>query len=163
MPALEVRWQCWRGAAPVVNFRLGCKLLFEYKLSWILYQLIYFHDNKKNCFFDNLCIIIKLITLFICHEYKAIIKELIITPHHILIVTFSKKQIVIEHQWNLGPTSSIEDRDSTRLTLKKNSYFAQFSSAHLNYIPKICVMLGAITMNFFRFFKDGVFSNNQYV
>ena len=97
MPALEVRWQCWRGAAPVVNFRLGCKLLFEYKLSWILYQLIYFHDNKKNCFFDNLCIIIKLITLFICHEYKAIIKELIITPHHILIVTFSKKQIVIEH------------------------------------------------------------------
>ena len=23
MPALEVRWQCWCGAAPVVNFRLG--------------------------------------------------------------------------------------------------------------------------------------------
>ena len=26
-----------------------------------------------------------------------------------------------------------------------------------NYIPKICVILGAITMNFFRFFKDGIF------
>ena len=61
------------------------------------YQLIYFHDNKKNYFFDNLCIIIKFITLFICYEYKVIIKQLIITSHHFLIVTFSKKQIVIEH------------------------------------------------------------------
>ena len=25
MPVLEVRWQCWRGAAPVVNFRLGLR------------------------------------------------------------------------------------------------------------------------------------------
>ena len=57
----------------------------------------------------------------------------------------------------------IEDRDSTRITLQKNSYFAQFLSAHLNNIPKICVMLAAITMNFFRFFKDGVFSKNQFV
>ena len=60
-------------------------------------------------------------------------------------------------------TPSIEDCDSTRITLQKNSYFAQFLSAHLNYIPKICVILAAITMNFFRFFKDGFFSKNQFV
>ena len=75
----------------------SCQLLFENKLLLIFYQLIYFHDNKKNYFFDNLCIIIKLITLFICYEYKAIIKQLIITSHHFLMVTFSKKQIVVEH------------------------------------------------------------------
>ena len=91
------------------------------------------------------------------------IQQLIITSHHFLIVTFLKKQIVIEHEWNLRPTPSIEDRDSTRITLQKNSYFAQFLSAHINYIPKICVILAAITMNFFRFFKDGVLSKNQFV
>ena len=111
----------------------SCHLLFENKLSWILYQLIYFHDNKKNYFFDNLCIIIKLIILFICYEYKAIIKQIIITSHHFLIVTFSKKQIEIEHWWNLRPTPSIEDRDSTRITSQKNSYFAQFSSFSSRY------------------------------
>ena len=74
----------------------SCQLLFKNKLSWIFYQLIYFHDNKKNYFFDNLCIIIELITVFIFDEYKAIIKQLIITSHHFLIVRFSKKQIAIE-------------------------------------------------------------------
>ena len=44
-----------------------------------------------------------------------------------------------------------------------SSYFVQFSSAHRNYIPKICVILGVITRNFFRFFKNGVFSKNQFV
>ena len=63
----------------------------------ILYELIYFHDDKNNYIFDNLCVIIKLITLFICYEYKAVIKQLLITSHHFLIITFSKKQIVIEH------------------------------------------------------------------
>ena len=57
----------------------------------------------------------------------------------------------------------MEDRDFTRITLQKNSYFAQFSSAHLNQIPKICIMLGAIAKNFFRFLKDGVFSKNKFV
>ena len=52
---------------------------------------------------------------------------------------------------------------ATRITLQKNSHVAQFSSAHLNYIPKMCVILGAITMNFFRFFKNCVFSKNQFV
>ena len=132
-----------------------CQLLFENKLSWIFYEQINF--------FDTFYIIIKLITLFICYEYNALIKQLIITSHHFLIVTFSNKQIVIEHQWNLRPTPSIEDRDSRRITLQKNSYFAQFPSAHLNYIPKIWVMFGAITMNFFRFFKYGVFKKNQFV
>ena len=144
-------------------FDESCQLLFENKVSSIFYEQIYFYDNKKNYFFDTLYIIIKLITLFICYEYKALIKQLIITSHHFLIVTFSKKQTVIEHQWNLRPTPSIEERDSTRITLQKNSYFAQFSSAHLNYISKICVILEDITMNFFRFFKDGVFSKNQFV
>ena len=45
------------------------------KLLWIFYEQIYFYDNKKNYFFDNLYIIIKLITVFICYEYKAIIKQ----------------------------------------------------------------------------------------
>ena len=48
----------------------SCQLLFENKLSLIFYKLIYFYD-KKNYFFDNLYIIIKLITVFICYEYKA--------------------------------------------------------------------------------------------
>ena len=30
---------------------------------------------KKNYFFDHLYITIKLITVFICYEYKAIIKQ----------------------------------------------------------------------------------------
>ena len=81
----------------VFFFVESCQLLFENELSWIFYQIIYFHANKKNYFFDNLCIIIKLITLFIYYEYKAIIKQLIITSQHFLIVMFSKKQIVIEH------------------------------------------------------------------
>ena len=78
-------------------FDESCQLLVENKLSWIFYEQIYFHDNKKNYFFGTLYIIIKLITLFICYKYKAFIKQLIITSHHFLIVTFSKKQIVIEH------------------------------------------------------------------
>ena len=71
-------------------FVKSCKLLFENKLSWIFYQLIYFHDNKKNYFLDNLYTIIKLITLFICYEYKATMKQLIISSNHFLIITFSK-------------------------------------------------------------------------
>ena len=39
----------------------------------------------------------------------------------------------------------------------------KLTSAQLKYIPKICVILGAITTNFFRFFKDGVFSKNEFV
>ena len=98
----------------------------------------------------------KLITLFICYEYKAIIKQLIITSYHFLIVTFSKKQIVIEHQWNSRPTPLIEDRDSTRITLQ-SSYFPQFSSAHSHYIPQIFGILGAITMDFFQIFQRRLF------
>ena len=128
----------------------SCQLLFENKLSWIFCQLIYFYDNKKNYFFENLCIIIKLIILFICYEYKAVIEQLIISSHHFLIVEIA---------------SDTADRTSwfNAHHFTKNSYFTQFLSAHLNYIPKICVILAAITMNFFRFFKDGVFSKNQFV
>ena len=42
------------------------QLLFENELLWISYELIDFYDIKKNYFFDNLYIIIKLITVFIC-------------------------------------------------------------------------------------------------
>ena len=51
----------------------------------------------------------------------------------------------------------VDDRDSTRITLQKNSYFTQFSSVHLNYIHKIYVIVLAITMNFFRLSKMALF------
>ena len=45
----------------------SCQLLFANKLSWIFYEQI--------DFFDNLYIIMKLITVFICYEYKPVIKQ----------------------------------------------------------------------------------------
>ena len=45
----------------------------------------------------------------------------------------------------------------------KKFIFRAIFSAFFNYIPKICVLLGAITMTSFRFVKNAAFSENQFV
>ena len=49
----------------------------------------------------------------------------------------------------------------TRRATFKRLYLSMYSrknifKLHLHYIPKICVILSAITMNFFRFFKKSI-------
>ena len=60
---------------------------------------------------------------------------------------------------------------SKTIMLTKNQSPCDSSHSHQRTIQtliiliytKICVILGAITMNFFKFLKNGIFSKNQFV
>ena len=143
------------------------KLILIWLIFWNLYLKTLKLATTKFYFLSNWSFIQLLVTE-ILNKFRNLKKWEFQSSFHIFKMRLLKsivpkisltKALLI---FLLRSTPSIEDRDFTRIALQKNSYFAQFSSAYLNYIPEICVILGTITTNFFRFFKKSICFIKKY-